>query len=670
MAGIFAVICLPSRAQQSPYIHKVYDYRPAPGQFVNKLPEYAPDDTQAEMNRKVEELIAGVYHNEGMITLGGYGGYVVFGFDHEVMNVAGKYDFRILGNAFYANNNPNGEASREGGSCEPGIVMVSRDVNGNGLPDDPWYELAGSEYRQPQTLRDYQITYYKPDENKQRTPDPNYPYINDLTYIRWSTNGHGEGYVYRNTFHNQSYYPQWIAGETLSFRGTKLADNYVVESVQGQERLYVQYAYHWGYVDNQPNNDPRSGFNIEWAVDDSGTPVQLSGIHFVKVYTGVNQYCGWLGETSTEIAGAEDLHLTDADADVPVFVSGVALSRTSVELHPGETAALTATITPANATNRSITWRSGATAVATVSNAGIVTAVATGTAVIQAITNDGYHIATCQVAVRTNSTDPDPDPGPQPVAVAGVVLDRSQLELSPGDVWTLSATVLPQNATNPAVAWRSSNPAVAEVMTGGIVVASSAGEATITVTTADGGFTATCRVRVTANATPGAVAVSSVALSVAQAVLQPGETLRLVATVLPQNATNKAVAWRSSNPAVAEVTVNGTVVAFAAGTATITVTTADRGLTATCSVTVGTPMATGRPAVAAGLAWYAAGGVHLRNLEGYDCTLASLAGQTLHTFRASSPDERVVLPLPRGIYLLIARRNGERRTFYITVNSQ
>ena len=223
---------------QSPYINKVYDFAPAPGQFVNDLPEYEPGDTKADMIRKAEEAIA--HNNREMISLGGYGGYVVFGFDHRVENVPGKYDFKVFGNAFIANANPNPGAPRDGGSCEPGVVMVSYDANGNGLPDDPWYELAGSEYRKPETIRNYQITYYKPDENKLREPDPGYPYLNDLTYIRWTTNGHGDGYLYRNTFHSQPYYPQWLTEETLVFEGTKLADNYVDESGNGS--YYVQYA--------------------------------------------------------------------------------------------------------------------------------------------------------------------------------------------------------------------------------------------------------------------------------------------------------------------------------------------------------------------------------------------------------------------------------------------
>jgi hypothetical protein len=290
---------------QSPYIHKVYEYRPAPGQFVNELPEYKKGDSSNDMRMKAEEYLA---NNERiLVSLGGYGGYIIFGFDHLVENVTGEYDFKILGNAFWAEANPNPDASGECGSCEPGIVMVSYDANGNWKPDDEWYELAGSEYHKPETIHNYQITYYKPDENKTPTPDNSYPVLSDTTYIRWTTNGYGSGYLYRNTYHKQPYYPEWINENELVFKGTKLADNYVDESGNGS--YYTQCTYDSGYADNHPNTDPRSNFKIDWAVDSTGKPVVLPGIHFVKVYTGVNQYCGWLGETSTEIMGAQDLHL-------------------------------------------------------------------------------------------------------------------------------------------------------------------------------------------------------------------------------------------------------------------------------------------------------------------------------------------------------------------------
>jgi len=306
---------------KSPYISKVYDYRPAPGQFVNMLPQYESGDTQEDMNRKAEEAISG--ENKGLISLGAYGGYVIFGFDHPIVNVPDSSDFKIWGNAVLSASGD----SRDGGSCEPGIVMVSYDANGNGLPDDEWYELAGSEYHKPETIKNYQLTYFKPDENKEKVPMPGYAYIDDMTYVKWESNRSDSGYVYHNTFHAQPYYPQWITDETLTFEGTKLADNYLDESGNGS--YYVQYAYPWGYADNYPNTDDRSNFDIDWAVDAGGNPVHLPAIQFVKVYTGVNQYCGWQGETSTEVMGAVDLH---PDASLMAGISNINADNQTIRL--------------------------------------------------------------------------------------------------------------------------------------------------------------------------------------------------------------------------------------------------------------------------------------------------------------------------------------------------
>lgn len=299
---------LPVMAQHSPYISKVYEFTPAPGQFINTMPAYEDGDTPETIAEKCTERLAN--DNGEMVSLGGYGGYIVFGFDHTVENKSGVYDFSVLGNAYYASSNPNPDAvGREGGSAEPGIVMVSRDANGNGLPDDPWYELAGSEYGSAQTIHGYEITYTRSDENKERVPDPDNRAINDLTYCPWTDNQGGSGYVSRNTFHSQPYWPQWIAGQQMTFRGARLADNAVNEGTSSP--YWVLYCYGFGYADNHPNNDAkhRSMFNIEWAVDEAGNHVWLDGIDFVKVYTAVNQYAGMVGEISTEVAGANDLHL-------------------------------------------------------------------------------------------------------------------------------------------------------------------------------------------------------------------------------------------------------------------------------------------------------------------------------------------------------------------------
>ena len=86
------------------------------------MPRYDEGDTPESMRAKVEECIRGT--NDELISLGGFGGYVTFGFDHSVVNVHDSLDFKILGNAFYTSSNPNASALNSGGSAEPGIVMV------------------------------------------------------------------------------------------------------------------------------------------------------------------------------------------------------------------------------------------------------------------------------------------------------------------------------------------------------------------------------------------------------------------------------------------------------------------------------------------------------------------------------------------------------------------
>ena len=168
----------------------------------------------------------------------------------------------------------------------------------------------------------------------------------------------------------------------------------------------------------------------------------------------------------------------------------------------------------------------------------------------------------------------------KPVAVTGVTLDKTTVVLAEGETETLTATVSPENATNKAVTWTSSNEGVATVADG-VVTAKAAGTATITVTTADGSKTATCAITVKA----ATVSVTGVTLDKTSVTLTKGDTETLTATVAPENATNKAVTWTSSDENVAMV-ADGVVTAKAAGTATITVTTADGSKTATCAITV------------------------------------------------------------------------------------
>ena len=249
-------------------------------------------------------------------------------------------------------------------------------------------------------------------------------------------------------------------------------------------------------------------------------------------------------------------------------VESVSLDKTSITLTEGDSETLTATVSPSNATNKNVIWKSSNTSVATVNN-GVVTAIKAGTATITVTTDDGGKTATCQVTVNARIYN-----------VESVSLDKTSITLTEGDSETLTATVSPSNATNKNVIWKSSNTSVATV-NNGVVTALKAGTATITVTAEDGGKTATCQVTVNAKV----YNVESVSLDKTNITLTEGDSETLTATVSPSNATNKNVIWKSSNTSVATVN-NGKVTAIKAGTATITVTTDDGGKTATCQVTV------------------------------------------------------------------------------------
>jgi post-segregation antitoxin (ccd killing protein) len=167
------------------------------------------------------------------------------------------------------------------------------------------------------------------------------------------------------------------------------------------------------------------------------------------------------------------------------------------------------------------------------------------------------------------------------VSVSRVSLNKATLSLQVGVSETLTATIVPTNATNKAVTWRSNNTSVATV-SGGLVRAVAAGSATVTVTTSDGNKTATCAVTVTS----GNVPVSYVSLNKTSMKLTVGISETLTATITPSNATNKAVTWSNSNTAVATVSASGAVTAVATGRATITVTTVDGNKIDFCTVTV------------------------------------------------------------------------------------
>lgn len=267
------------------------------------------------------------------------------------------------------------------------------------------------------------------------------------------------------------------------------------------------------------------------------------------------------GGGTTSITATADGKSATCTVTVTVPVTGVSLNKATLTLDRGASETLVATVAPADASDKTVTWESDHPEYVSVDQNGKVTAVAKGTATVKA--KAGGYEATCVVTVN--------------VPVDGITLDQTTLSLEKGGSVTLVATVTPSDATDPKVTWSSSNTAVATVDQTGKVTAVGGGSATITATA--GGKSATCTVTVT-------VPVTGVSLSQVSLDMQVGGSAQLTATITPSDATNKKITWSSGSTAIATVDANGKVTAVAVGSTTITVTTEDGGKTATCAVTV------------------------------------------------------------------------------------
>lgn len=288
-----AALCPLTVFAVSPVHNKVIDYVPAPGQFVNVLPEWEDgDDSEAMAAKALQYMTEEGYY----ISLGAWGGYVTVGFERTIVNVPGKRDIYIEGNAFQSS-----QSSTKGGNSEPGVVMVAYDINHNGIPDgNEWFEIAGSEYSK--SIHNYEVSYIRP--------------ASDNDDIMWMDNQGNSGFVNRIPFHTQPYWPQWLSGRSkLTFQGCRLPDNSVNEGTADDPYIVLK-AFDYGYADNYPNFSDKDGLvrnedamiDIDWAVDANGNAVKLPGVDFVRIYTGVNQTNGILGENSTEVVRVVNTH--------------------------------------------------------------------------------------------------------------------------------------------------------------------------------------------------------------------------------------------------------------------------------------------------------------------------------------------------------------------------
>ena len=276
----------------------------------------------------------------------------------------------------------------------------------------------------------------------------------------------------------------------------------------------------------------------------------------------------------------------------------MAVTPSRVEITEGGSAVLSARVSPEAASDRAVAWSSSDRSVATVDKSGTVHGLRPGTATVTA-TAEGKS-GTCAVTVKAKT-----------VNVTDVTLDRTELTLTEGESETLTATVKPDNADNKKVTWSSDKTDVATVGGDGRVTAVKAGEAVVSVTTEDGGRTATCKVTVKAKAVP----VTGVDVKPWSVTIGVNGTTKLTCTVAPSNATNRNVRWESDNPSVATVDSDGNVRAVSAGVAKVSAVTEDGGFRSGCTVTV-KELSSG----------FEVGGLFYKTAEGYSMDFVEVTG--------------------------------------------
>lgn len=290
---------------------------------------------------------------------------------------------------------------------------------------------------------------------------------------------------------------------------------------------------------------------LTWRSSNSSVATVNSSGVVTGIATGTAQITASSTDGSAIVSNA-------ANVTVVQWVSKITLPLTA-SVNAGSSTTVSATVLPSNATNPALAWNSSNTAVATVSQSGVITGVAPGTAQITAVAIDGSNIVSNATTVTVVQL------------VTNIALPATS-STTIGSLTTLSATVLPANASNPALAWNSSNTAVATVNSAGVVTGVALGTTQITAAATDGSG-------IVSNA--AAVSVTLPPIPVTQIVLptiafvNAGTTTALTAMVLPGDASNPALTWHSSSPAVATVSSSGIVSGVSTGTAQITAVSTD-----------------------------------------------------------------------------------------------
>lgn len=316
---------------------------------------------------------------------------------------------------------------------------------------------------------------------------------------------------------------------------------------------------------------PATAYNksIVWTSDNSNVvEISQNGVLTSKAE-------GVAHVTATTVDGGFTAICTVDVGNIPT--TGITLDTVNSSVYVGKAISLTASVTPENATNKSVNWNSSNTNIAVVDSNGIVIGKAAGTVKITATTADGYYSAECNVTVYDVNSS---------INVTGIYLDKTSVTLTKGNVIILGAQVTPFNATNKQVTWSSSNNNVATVdYQNGIVTAKQPGNASITAKTVYGSYKASCSITVTDD-NSSYVSVSNIELSTNVIEMNKGQNENLTAIISPVNAANKSITWSTDNSSVISVDNNGRISALNKGIAIVTAKTADGNLKDRCFVIV------------------------------------------------------------------------------------
>ena len=277
----------------NPYITSIFDFEPAPGMFANDVYKdgFKKEDVVRTALGRINETNVGY-----QLDLGGFGGSIIVGFDHTVVNVPGQNDFKIYG----------GDLTDKANPPAPGIIYVAYDKNGNGKPDeDEWYEIIGSQHTKANTIKNFKITYHKKAVGVPVVVSGPNDMFSDREHI-FCENNSPETYYMPKSKSKKEYYPLWATQTSVTYEGTKLNVDFVTAR-PGQTTLWNFTPPEWGYA-NAVNPD----IDIDWAVDKNGNKANLPGINFIKVVNCVSEPMGLCHQQSsmaTKFAGAGDLHL-------------------------------------------------------------------------------------------------------------------------------------------------------------------------------------------------------------------------------------------------------------------------------------------------------------------------------------------------------------------------